>query len=40
VWVKMKIRPTEYIPLKIYAIYTFLLAVLFVLIDHRIIDIH
>jgi hypothetical protein len=40
VWVKMKIRPTEYIPLKVYALYTFLLTVLFVLIDRRIIDIH
>jgi hypothetical protein len=40
IWVRMKIKPTEYIPLKIYALYTFLLTVLFVLIDHRIIDIH
>lgn len=39
VWVKMKIKPTEYIPLKIYALYTFLLIVLFVLIDHNIINI-
>ncbi len=39
VWVKMKIKPTEYIPLKIYALYTFLLTVLFVLIDHNIINI-
>lgn len=39
VWVKMKIKPTEYIPLKIYAVYTFLLIVLFVLIDHNIINI-
>lgn len=39
-WVKMKIKPTEYIPVKVYLIYSFLLAVLFVLIDHRIIDIH
>ena len=38
--IKMKIRPSEYIPLKVYAMYTFLLTVLFVLIDHRIIDIH
>lgn len=39
-WYKMKIKPAEYIPLKVYALYTFLLSVLFVLIDHRIIDIH
>jgi len=40
VWVKMKIKPTEYIPVKIYAIYSILIVILFVLIDHRIIDIH
>jgi Na+-driven multidrug efflux pump len=40
VWIKMKIKPTEYIPLKVYAIYSFLLGLLFILIDHRIIDIH
>jgi O-antigen/teichoic acid export membrane protein len=40
VWFKMKIRPSEYIPLKIYAIYSTLIIVLFVLIDHRVIDIH
>ena len=38
-WVKMKIRPSEYIPLKIYALYSFMLGLLFILIDHRIIDI-
>ncbi len=38
-WVKMKIKPGEYIPLKTYFIYSLLLALLFVLIDHRIIDI-
>jgi O-antigen/teichoic acid export membrane protein len=38
-WIKMKIKPTEYIPLKIYLLYSFLLATLFVLIDHRVIDI-
>lgn len=38
-WVKMKIKPTEYIPLKIFTIYSLLLGLLFVLIDHRIIDI-
>jgi O-antigen/teichoic acid export membrane protein len=40
VWFKMNIKPAEYIPLKIYAIYSFLIAVLFILIDHRIIDIY
>jgi len=40
VWVKMKIKPAEYIPLKVYAIYSVLLAALFILIDHRIINIH
>ncbi len=39
-WIKMKIKPSEYIPLKIYAIYSVLLIALFILIDHRIIDIH
>jgi hypothetical protein len=39
VWVKMKIKPAEYIPLKIYSIYSLLITVLFILIDHRIIDI-
>ena len=39
VWIKMKIKPAEYIPLKIYSVYSLLLSVLFVLIDHRIIDI-
>jgi len=38
-WIKMKIKPGEYIPLKIYLVYSFLLIVLFILIDHRIIDI-
>lgn len=40
VWKKMKIKPSEYIPLKVYGIYSVLLSILFVLIDHRIIDIH
>ena len=40
VWIKMKIKPTEYIPVKVYSIYCFLIILLFVLIDHRIIDIH
>jgi O-antigen/teichoic acid export membrane protein len=39
-WVKMKIKPAEYIPVRIFAIYSFLIGILFILIDHRIIDIH
>ena len=39
-WYKMKIKPGEYIPLTVFAIYSFLLSLLFVLIDHRIIDLH
>jgi hypothetical protein len=39
-WIKMNIKPTEYIPLKIYLLYSCLLGLLFVLIDHRVIDIH
>jgi len=39
-WMKMKIRPSEYIPLRLYAFYCALIAILFVLIDHRVIDIH
>ena len=38
-WLKMNIKPTEYIPMKIYLIYSFLLVALFVLIDHGIINI-
>jgi len=38
-WVKMKIKPTEYIPVRVFAIYSVLLVLLFILIDHRIIDI-
>ncbi len=38
--VKMNIRPAEYIPLKAYGIYSFIIAILFILIDHRIIDIY
>lgn len=37
---KMNIKPSEYIPVKIFALYSFLIAILFILIDHRIIDIH
>jgi len=40
VWYKMNIKPSEYIPVKIYGIYCALIAILFILIDHRIIDIH
>ncbi len=39
-WIAMKIRPSEYIPLKVYSMYCVLLTILFILIDHRIIDIH
>jgi hypothetical protein len=39
-WIKMKIKPSEYIPVKIYLLYTFLLGLVFVLIDHGIINIH
>jgi hypothetical protein len=39
-WVKMKINPVEYIPLKVYLLYSMLIVIAFVLIDHRIIDIH
>lgn len=39
VWIKMKIKPSEYIPIKVYVIYSVLIIILFVLIDHRIIDI-
>ena len=39
-WVKMNIKPSEYIPVRLYVIYSFLIAILFVLIDHRIIDIN
>jgi O-antigen/teichoic acid export membrane protein len=39
VWFKMKIKPSEYIPLKVFALYSFLISILFILIDHRIINI-
>ena len=39
-WIKMNIKPSEYIPLKLYAFYTVMIGILFILIDHRIIDIH
>jgi O-antigen/teichoic acid export membrane protein len=40
VWIKMKIKPSEYIPLKVYTVYSIIITILFILIDHRIIDIH
>jgi O-antigen/teichoic acid export membrane protein len=40
VWIKMKIKPAEYIPVKLFAFYSVLIGILFILIDHRIIDIH
>jgi O-antigen/teichoic acid export membrane protein len=36
-WYKMKIKPTEYIPVKVYMLYSALIGIVFVLIDHRII---
>ena len=36
-WFKMKIKPTEYIPVKVYMLYSALIGIVFVLIDHRII---
>jgi O-antigen/teichoic acid export membrane protein len=39
VWVRMNIKPGEYIPLRVYFLYSFILGVLFILIDHRIINI-
>jgi hypothetical protein len=38
-WVKMNIKPAEYIPVKIYAFYCLLISIVFILIDHRIIDV-
>ena len=38
-WSKMKIKPHEYIPVKLYLLYSALVTIVFVLIDHRIIDI-
>jgi hypothetical protein len=39
VWIRMNIKPAEYIPLKLYLLYSFLIGILFILIDHKIIDI-
>ncbi|MGE5418920.1 MAG: lipopolysaccharide biosynthesis protein [Chloroflexota bacterium] len=38
-WLKMNIKPSDYIPLKIYTLYFILISLVFVLIDHRVIDI-
>jgi O-antigen/teichoic acid export membrane protein len=40
VWKKMKVRPAEYIPVLKRIIYSAILIILFVLIDHRIINFH
>jgi len=40
VWKKMKIRPADYIPVLKWIIYSVILIILFVLIDHRIINFH
>lgn len=40
VWAKMGIKPSEYIPLKAFAVYSVLISILFFLVDNRIIDIH
>ncbi len=37
VWVKMKIKPGEYIPVVTYLVYAVLIIIIFVLVDHRII---
>jgi O-antigen/teichoic acid export membrane protein len=39
-WIKMNIRPSEYIPLRLYSLYSAMIIIVFILIDHRIIDIH
>lgn len=38
-WSRMKIKPYEYIPVKMYLLYSTLVTIVFILIDHRIIDI-
>ncbi|HOS72303.1 MAG TPA: polysaccharide biosynthesis C-terminal domain-containing protein, partial [Bacteroidales bacterium] len=38
-WVKLKIKPSEYIPLKAFLVYSLLTTVVFLLVDRRIIDI-
>jgi Na+-driven multidrug efflux pump len=39
VWGRMKIKPSEYIPLKLYTFYSLLITIVFILIDHHIINI-
>jgi O-antigen/teichoic acid export membrane protein len=39
-WVKMNIKPSEYIPVGLYAFYSVMIGILFILIDHRVIYIH
>ncbi len=39
IWIKMNIKPSEYIPVKTFFVYSILLSILFILIDHRIINI-
>ena len=39
-WLKMNIKPSEYIPVRLYSLYCVLMGIVFILIDHRIIDIH
>jgi O-antigen/teichoic acid export membrane protein len=39
-WVKMNIKPSEYIPVRLYTLYSVLVGILFILIDHKIINIH
>jgi hypothetical protein len=39
-WAKMNIAPSEYIPVRLYAFYSILIGILFILIDHGIIYIH
>ena len=39
-WIRMNIRPSDYIPVRLYLFYSALIGIVFVLIDHRIIDIH
>jgi O-antigen/teichoic acid export membrane protein len=39
-WIKMNIKPSEYIPVRLYAFYSVVISILFILIDKRIIDIH
>ena len=39
-YVRLKIRPKLYIPLKTFTFYSMLLTVEFILVDHRVIDIY